>query len=220
MNNQNRDNKYTNISEFIFQVQEEERNRIARDLHDFSLQDLTYILHKLELLGLYMDENINKAKEELLVIRKSLKKSINDIRNVIFDLRPTTIDDLGLREALEVFFVWLKENTDFNYVTDIDEINIDNETSLHIYRIVVECVLNAVRYSKGSCINVRCKDMNDEIRIYIEDDGIGFEKNNVINNRVNHGISIVGERVSILNGNITYNTALNQGVKIDICIPV
>ena len=135
MNKLNKDKFNTKISESIFTVQEAERKRIARDLHDATLQDLTYILHKLDLLGLYVENDSEKVNLELKHIKESLKKTMNDIRHIIFDLRPAILDDLGLREAFDVFFTWLKNNTTFEYVLDIENIYTDKLILLNIYRI-------------------------------------------------------------------------------------
>lgn len=83
----------------IFKVQEEERQRIARDLHDTSLQNLTHLIHKIELSSLYIDKDPIQAKLELSIVEKSLRKTIEEIRNIIYDLRPMSFDDLGLKNA-------------------------------------------------------------------------------------------------------------------------
>ena len=132
MNKLNKDKFNTKISESIFMVQEAERKRIARDLHDATLQDLTYILHKLDLLGLYVENDSEKVNLELKHIKESLKNTMNDIRHIIFDLRPAILDDLGLREAFDVFFTWLKNNTTFEYVLDIENIYTDKLILLNI----------------------------------------------------------------------------------------
>lgn len=219
MNKQNNDKYSTQISKSIFEVQEIEKKRISRELHDAIMQELTYISHKLELLGLYIDNDSEKANMELIHIKQALKNTMNEIRNIIFDLRPTILDDLGLNEALQVFFNLLKDNTTFQFELDIDIIVADKDTLLHIYRIVIECVMNAIRYSEGNKIKFLCKNNKDNIILCIEDDGIGFEKNKIKNTRVSHGISIVNERVKILNGNISYKTNIGEGLRIDIVIP-
>ncbi len=219
MDKQNNDKYNTQISKSIFEVQENEKKRISRELHDAIMQELTYISHKLELLSLYIDNDSDKANMELIHIKQALKNTMNEIRNIIFDLRPTILDDLGLKEALQVFFNLLKENTTFQFVLDIDTIDADKDTLLHIYRIVIECIMNAVRYSKGTKIKFLCKNNKNSIKLYIEDDGIGFDKNKITNTRVSHGISIVNERVKILNGSISYKTNIGEGLQIDIVIP-
>ena len=84
----------------VLDVQEKERQRIARDLHDSSLQNLTHLVHKVELSSLYIDQDPIKAKLELATVEQGLRKVIDDIRNRIYDLRPMSFDDLGLKETL------------------------------------------------------------------------------------------------------------------------
>lgn len=204
----------------IFEIQEEERKRIARELHDSSLQELTHISHMLELLSLYIDDDIEKAKIELAIIRKELKSTINNIRNIVFDLRPTIIDDIGLKESFNVFFSWLKDNTNFIYKIDIDEIENDSLLLINIYRIVVECVLNSVKHSEGSKIDVEIKKKEYGIDIKVRDNGKGFNIEEIIEKKINYGISIIYERVRLLNGNIVYNSDKFNGTVINISIPL
>ena len=107
----------------VLDVQEKERQRIARDLHDSSLQNLTHLVHKVELSSLYIDRDPVKAKLELATIEAGLRKVIDDIRNRIYDLRPMTFDDLGLRQTLLNLFALINQDGRFEMVTDIDEIH-------------------------------------------------------------------------------------------------
>lgn len=211
--------KYKEITKSMFQIQEEERNRIARDLHDTSLHDLTYILHKLELLGMDLENNPEKAGNDLIEIKKYLKTTIKNIRNIIFDLRPTVIDDLGLKESLNVFSEWLRNNSKISYVFDIDEIESNKIVQLNIYRIIVECVLNSIKYSECTEIIVKCKIRNEHIYLLIEDNGKGFDidKNN---NRLSYGLYVIKERVNIMDGEINYDVNIGKGSKIQIYIPL
>ena len=84
-----------------FKNQEMDRKRIANELHDTSIQDLTHIIHQIELAGFYIDIDATKAKLELASVNDEIRKIIKDIRNTIFDLRPMSFDDLGLTGAIE-----------------------------------------------------------------------------------------------------------------------
>lgn len=107
----------------VLDVQEKERQRIARDLHDSSLQNLTHLVHKVELSSLYIDRDPVKAKLELATIEVGLRKVIDDIRNRIYDLRPMTFDDLGLRETLLNLFSLINQDGHFEMIADIDDID-------------------------------------------------------------------------------------------------
>lgn len=86
--------------ELVFEIQELDRRRIARDLHDTSLQNLSHLIHKLELVSMYMDKDMIRAKLELASVSKNINHIIDEIRMVIYDLRPMVFDDLGLKMRL------------------------------------------------------------------------------------------------------------------------
>lgn len=142
----------------ILDIQEKERQRIARDLHDSSLQNLSHLLHNVELSSLYVDEDPVKAKLELAVVNSRLKSIIQEIRDTIFDLRPMTFDDLGLKEAFERLVYKLRESSKFNITYNIEDIGCNNSLILMtIFRIIEECLNNAIKHSRGSKINFELK---------------------------------------------------------------
>ena len=210
----------------VLDVQEKERQRIARDLHDSSLQNLTHLVHKVELASLYIDEDPIKAKLELATVESNLHKVIDDIRNRIYDLRPMTFDDLGLRETLLNLFSVMSQDGKFEILSDIDDIdNITYQLSekekeilfIMIYRIIQECVYNAVEHSKGNCIKISLKQSDLNFLIKVEDNGVGFNQDEVVKKGKHFGLSVVRERVFLLNGSMQIET--NSGTSILIKIP-
>ncbi len=207
----------------VLDVQEKERQRIARDLHDSSLQNLTHLVHKVELSSLYIDHDPVKAKLELATIKAGLRKVIDDIRNRIYDLRPMTFDDLGLRQTLLNLFAVINQDGRFEMITDIDEIDNslpdqEKEISLiMIYRIIQECVYNAVEHSGGDRIEVSLKKKEDTFQIKVRDNGIGFDQREVGKKDRHFGLTVVKERVFLLNGKIEMDT--KEGTSIFIEIP-
>lgn len=206
----------------VLDVQEKERQRIARDLHDSSLQNLTHLVHKVELSSLYIDEDPVKAKLELATVEKGLRKVIDDIRNRIYDLRPMTFDDLGLKEALLKLFAVLNQDGKYNIVTNIDDINIgssDTVTELaliNIYRIIQECVQNSINHAKGDKINVTLTDEKNIYKILIQDNGLGFDLKEAMKKDRHFGLSVVEERVFLLNGKIQIDTENGTSILIEI----
>lgn len=206
----------------VLDVQEKERQRIARDLHDSSLQNLTHLVHKVELSSLYIDQDPVKAKLELATVEQGLRKVIDDIRNRIYDLRPMTFDDLGLKDTLLKLFTVLNQDGKFNIVTDIDDIDmdvIDSETELaliNIYRIIQECVQNSINHSNGNEINVTLKEEQKIYKILIQDNGVGFDLKEAIKKDRHFGLSVVEERVFLLNGKIQINTENGSSILIEI----
>lgn len=207
----------------VLDVQEKERQRIARDLHDSSLQDLTHLVHQVELSSLYIDQDPLKAKLELASIETGLRKVIDDIRNRIYDLRPMTFDDLGLRETLLNFFSLLNQNGHFEILADIDDI--ENQLTeeekkislIMIYRIIQECVQNAIEHSQGNQIEVSLKKKNTYILIKIQDNGTGFNLEEAEKKDRHFGLSVVQERVFLLGGEMKIDTT--NGTTVFIKIP-
>ena len=203
-------------------IQEEERQRIARDLHDTSLQTLAHLVHKLELCGLHIDaEDLLQAKLELLYVRKSLNEVIEEIRETIFNLRPMQFDDLGVVATFCRFLE--KENSDkrFQVSAEMDETQCDNDlVKLTLYRIVQECVSNAIRHSEGTKIHITGKTCGDMYVLSVEDDGKGFTTQEA-SEKVNHyGLSVVKERASLLGGEVSIVSEQGKGTRISITIPV
>lgn len=207
----------------VLDVQEKERQRIARDLHDSSLQDLTHLVHQVELSSLYIDQDIVKAKLELASVESGLRKVIDDIRNRIYDLRPMTFDDLGLCETLLNFFSLLNKDGAFEILSDIDDIEDqfsekEKEISLiMIYRIIQECVQNAIEHSEGNKIEVSLKKDEDRIYIKIQDNGTGFNLKEAEKKDRHFGLSVVKERVFLLGGKMKIET--DNGTIVFIEIP-
>lgn len=201
--------------------QELDRKRIASELHDTSLQDLTHIIHQIELSSLYIDMDPTKAKLELEDISNQLRKVIQDIRNTIFDLRPMSFDDLGLEEAIDEYISFIKKKYHINFVTSIDNINyIDEKKKLAIYRIIQECLMNSAKHSNAQVVNLKLKDLETEIIIIIEDDGIGIDQTKSCDSYNTHyGLTIIRDRVNYLNGVCSISSDKNKGTYIEVKIP-
>lgn len=215
------DDTHKNIK--VLDIQEKERQRIARDLHDTSLQNLAYLVHKIELSSMYIDKDPERAKLELVSVNKNLRETIEEIRNTIFDLRPMSFDDLGLKESLERLISKLKQaNPKIDFVFDLNELNYTNDlAAMEIFRVIRECCSNAVKYSNGNKIFVSVKNEDDECIIEIRDNGHGFDVQEVLNKKDNHfGLMIIKERIDILGGNIKIQSSIEEGTLVRAVIPL
>ena len=186
-----------------FELQELERKRLAAELHDTSLQDLTHIIHQIEFASLFIDMDQTKAKLELEDVSNQLRKIIQDIRNTIFDLRPMSFDDLGLEEAINEYISFLQKKYSIIINSDIDDINyLDEKKKLAIYRIVQEGLLNSSKHADAHFIKLEIKDNDVYLVIIISDDGKGIDEEFIEKDNTHYGLSILKDRVSYLNGNI------------------
>ena len=206
----------------VLHVQEEDRRRIARELHDTSLQNLAYLIHKIELCNLYIDEDPAKDKLELSVVSSKMKEVIEEIRNIIFDLRPMNFDDLGLKAAIERFIESVNEDKRFELVTEIEDVSCENKfVILNIYRLVQESFINIVKHADADRIYFRCTTTDNKICVIdIVDNGKGFYNEDDLKGDKHFGISLMKERVEMLNGKFDISSVKEKGTGIHIEIPI
>lgn len=206
----------------ILNIQEEERQRIAMELHDTSLQTLAHVIHQIDLASIYMDKDIIKSKLELAEVKQNIKKVIDEIRNTIFDLRPMSFDDLGIEETIQRYIQYVNKNHYFKIHTDIG--NIDTTyyiIRINIYRIIQECISNAINHSGGNEIFLKCYSENKNCFIEISDNGRGFVDGRSVQDGQKHfGLSVMKERVMILGGEINISSEIDKGTNISIVIPL
>lgn len=215
---QNNDRKYTKNKIHIIEVQENERKRIARDLHDTVLQNLTHISHQLELSQLYMDKDILQARLELMSARQNMKTTIEEIRNIVFDLRPMSFDDLGFKETFDNIYELITRYSDFQVEFDVDDITGKSDYFLlTVYRIAREALMNALRHSGGDKIIFKCKNTGKNILLEIEDNGKGFNPES-LKEKNHYGLTVIRERVALLSG--TIDIISNNGTKIMVDVPL
>lgn len=184
--------------------QELDRKRIADELHDTSLQNLTHIIHQIELASLYIDTDTTRAKLELNHVNKQLRSISMDIRNTIFNLRPMSFDDLGFEDTIRQFVSFSEKKSDVKVSLDkIENISdyFNKNQLIEIYRIIQECINNSLKHSKGTIVTLSIYKNKDYVMIDICDDGVGISSYDI--NKLNHyGFHILKERVLRLGGKL------------------
>lgn len=204
----------------VLQIKEKERQRIAGDLHDVTLQNLSHLIHKIELSSLYIDQDKTKAKLELATIGQDLRQIINDMRTIIYDLNPMSIEDLGIKETLKRTLNLLNHEQSFSIEDDIEDVSCENKIILvYIYRLAKECCHNAIKHSKGDKLFISLKQDHQKFVLKVRDNGIGFCEKEIYKKNNHFGLYIVKERVYLLNGKIDIDSSQN-GTSIEIQIPI
>lgn len=216
----------------ILEMQEKDRQRIARELHDSSVQNLTHLIHMIELSIMYIDKDSIRAKLELENCIKILKSTVEEIREVIFNFRPMSFDDLGFKQCIENFISDSKikyKKCEIEYqilnLTDIEWKNINKQEInlflLSVYRIIQEAINNALKHSGADKIILIVGTKNDKCYININDNGKGFNFENKSEQEDKHfGLSIMKERINLLHGVISINTDIEKGTEVNIEIPL
>ncbi len=208
----------------ILLLQEMEKQRISRDLHDSTVQNMTHLVHQSELCMKYMDTDPIRAKLELESIHKGIKDLINETRTIIFNLRPMSFDDIGFQGAIEHLVEVLQKSTDIKIVCHIEGNydNIDDVILLSIIRIVQEASNNAIKHSEAKEIAITIAIVKNQISVEISDNGRGIQtrKHSKEEGLSGFGISIMEERTKVLKGSFHIATKNREGTKISILIPI
>lgn len=209
----------------FLETQELERKRIARELHDSTVQNLTNFVHKTELCMKLVDIDTVRAKLELQTMIESIHHTIDDMREIIYNLRPMSIDDLGLIFTISRYINQLNDNYSnlkFSYAVIGEEGCNNSIFNLTLFRIIQEACNNAMKYSKGKNVVVTIEYLTDKIHLEVRDDGVGFNTDQLVKKRnitSGFGFSIMKERVYLLGGKIEILSKKNNGTKIIIDVP-
>lgn len=208
----------------IIMIQEEERKRVSREIHDGPAQAIANLMLKVELCEKLMKKNPSEAEEELAELKQHLKQSMQEVRRIIYDLRPLMLEDLGLKAALEKLASQfnkehrLKVDCKFQIPNDYLLSSVLEKT---IFRIVQEALNNVYKHAGAKEAEVHIKQTSSNVCLLIRDDGCGFDLNEALNEKrtKNFGLQGIQERVHLLDGQIKIATAPGKGTSIYIAIP-
>ena len=210
----------------LLEAQENERQRISRELHDSTVQNLTAIVHKAELCSKLIEIDSIRCKLELTMMSRNLRDIINDTRQMIYDLRPMSFDDIGLEVTIERALDKIKNDMSCNigFTVEGEPYFIKPVVGITVLRIIQEACNNAIKYAESNFISVKLIYEEDEIIISIEDDGNGFDIENLDtssrNDNSGFGLSMMKERVYLLSGEIEIQSKEDIGTRIEVRVPI
>ena len=210
------------LTEKLFQSQEEEKRRIARELHDEAGQSLTAVKLGLDRLEQKVPVENLSLQNDLKDIRKMLVRTSSEIRRLSYKLHPTLLSDLGLEPALKLYFKEIQEHSNldihFNMVGFDKRIDMDLETAL--YRFCQEALTNTLKHSGAEIFTCKIIQSYPKLIFTAEDDGIGFDGG--IENQDKRSLGLIGmrERTLLLGGVFQLRGRPGKGVRIRIEIPL
>lgn len=209
----------------VLEQQEKERLRIAGDLHDTTVQVLTNIVHKTELCERLIGLDTIRVKLELEIIGKTIRETINDMRNIIYNLRPIPYEDITFELAIQRTIEQIKKFTNIKFDLQISgEVQqVEHIVTLTLVRIIQECCNNSIKHSKADYINIEIAFDDGFIELKVSDNGVGFNSDILYNKSEychNFGLSIMKERIYLLSGQIDINSEVNKGTTIHVRVPV
>lgn len=210
----------------IIEAQEEERYRLARDIHDGPAQSLASIVIKAELSEKLIEKEPLRAKDELKGLKVVVKDTLKEIRKVIYDLRPMSLDDLGLEPTIERHVYNFKENTgidvELKMIGKIDKL--DSAIEIAIFRIIQEGLSNVHKHSEASSVSIVIENTTEKINMTISDNGIGFDTTKRTQmagiTTGGYGIASMNERVELLGGEVRIRSSPGNGTRIYLYIPL
>lgn len=205
---------------YLQNAREEERAKIARELHDDLGQLLTLL--KMDLQSIIISENL-KIEDLKFKIKSSINyvdESINVTRKLISELRLAILDHLGLVAAIEHQIDEFRKRTGIEVVESLDEsLNIDKEISISLFRIFQELLTNVSRHSGASKVLVDLKNDGSNLLMKVSDNGKGFDVSE-IGKRNSFGLIGIRERIKILNGTFEIQSTEGMGTTVKIKIPI
>jgi two-component system sensor histidine kinase DegS len=209
----------------ITQAQEDERKRIARELHDETIQMLVVMSRRLEVLTTLPEPLPETAMRHLESLRELISDALKGIRRFVQDLRPSTLDHLGLVAALEGLTHNLMEQdrieTKLQVTGEVQRLM--SEEELVLFRIAQEALSNVRRHSQASQATVQVEFLLNRIRITIEDNGRGFNAPERIGDLVSVGrLGLIGmhERARLLGGTLQIESEAGMGTTIIVDVPM
>lgn len=190
-------------------IQEEERKRIAQDLHDAISSKLNIV--SLSTNTLLADKKITqKNKETLNQILDITSTTLESSRKIAHDLLPPILSKFGLKAALEELFEEFSKNTTISIEHELQELQLSETNNLHVFRICQELINNAIRHGKANELMIFMEESNDDFSIRFQDNGVGFDVKEV-NKKAGIGLQNIRSRVKILNGDLTIKSTPNKG---------
>jgi len=207
----------TELARHLQTVREDERSRLARELHD----ELGGLLTAAKLDVARVKSRLKGAPPEIgerighLV--QSLDAGIALKRRIIEDLRPSTLSNLGLTAALEVLCGEFSRRTEVKVQTEIDEVSMAEDVQLTAYRVVQEALTNVAKYAKASHVNVRLRDDGELARLSVRDDGAGFDTSGVPMRA--RGLAGMRFRVASHGGRLDLTSQPGSGTTIEAQLP-
>jgi two-component system sensor histidine kinase DegS len=219
---------YENLRFYVRQrtrAQEDERRRIARELHDDTAQALALLSRRIDALASFQGGLPEPAMQQLETLRELTSSTLQGVRRFSQDLRPPALDDLGLLPALEGLTTDPLKLDGMEAKLEVlgDQRRLPPEAELVLFRITQEALRNVEKHSQASMVVVTVEFSETKVRIAVSDNGRGFQLPEMMGNLAQIGkLGLIGmqERAQLLGGTLTVRSALGQGTTMVVEVPV
>ena len=200
------------------QVIQEERRRIARELHDSVSQQLFAAMMMISALNERADKFDEKEQKQLKMIEHVLSQAQSEMRALLLHLRPISLESKSLKSGIEGLLIELQTKVQMKIHWDIEDVKLPEGVEDHLFRIAQELLSNTLRHSHATTLEVYLRQLDSTVLCKIEDNGVGFNSEEILPG--SYGINNMKERVQGLGGQVRIVSFPNQGTTIEIKIPL
>jgi two-component system, NarL family, sensor histidine kinase UhpB len=207
------------LSSFLQTVREEERKRIARELHDELGQALTALKIDIDWLETQQIAQDVKVAAKLVSMGHVLSKTVESVRRIAEDLRPGMLDDLGLAAAIEWQVEQFQERTDIvcELRMNREEFELEDNVATSVFRIIQEALTNTARHAEAGRVHIVVEEQGDQIHLEVRDNGKGFHP---APRKRSYGLLGIRERVNMLGGEMQITSEPGNGTCVRASIPL
>jgi PAS domain S-box-containing protein len=209
------------LSQFLESVREEERTKMAREIHDELGQSLTALKFDLSWLSGRFPQELEQLSERTRSMGELIDGAIQTVKRLSAELRPGVLDDLGLVDAIQWQTQDFSKRTDIrtNFTSDSEEISLDRDRSTALFRICQEALTNIVRHARATRVTVSLKKMGQRVVIRVSDNGVGIEESQILDPRA-FGLVGMRERAAFFGGEVKITGLPGKGTVVAVSIPL
>ena len=195
------ENQLRMLASRMIQVEEVERRRISRELHDEAGQDLLYIRLQLEMLEGMLPEDLAEARSKTAEVRQMTEQTILEIRRLIAALSPAVLEQLGLAPGLRQLVARFQRLQPRKVELNLGDLSgLPRQTQAVVYRLVQECLNNIAKHSQATNVKLAVETADGLLQVSVEDNGVGFRLEEALAQQNSFGLSGMRERVTLLGG--------------------
>ena len=207
----------------IIRAYEQERLRLAREIHDGPAQILANAIFELEYFEKLLERDPAAVKDQLAQLKKDMRNGLADVRRFIFDLRPPVLGEIGLFQALRRYLADYQEHFGITVDADLPDSH-DRLPATHevaVFRIVQEALQNIQKHAAASRIAVRGNIDSVALQVSLQDNGRGFDPGEVASRRARTlGLTSMRERAELIGAELQVNSSPGQGTSISLLVPL
>jgi len=203
----------------VLVVQEKERKRLSRELHDGVIQTINTMRLQMQMLARELHQRDTEASDAVRRLADDAQTAIDEVRQVSRGLHSTILEHQTLPEALRAYAHDLQSQFTLQVDVQGQERNLDCTVKEHLYRICQECIRNAVRHGKANQIRIRFVHEQDQLEMEVRDNGQGFDVNLAFSSD-EMGLSTIRERATLLGGDVVVESHEGAGTSIRVEVPV